>query len=543
VASHSLVFAATDDRKVNQRVFEDAEQNGVWVNVADDPDLCSFHLPSRVRRGAFQLAVASAGEAPFVVRRMRQLLEGRFGPEWAEWIEAAARFRRSVRQLKISGPEQEELFDTFFSSTVDGKTLTARVPTGEEEQCWLQSKPAEQCEQPEAPTAPVTPEPTRRARKTGFVSLVGAGPGDAGLLTLRGYKRLHAADAVVYDNLAVSALPCDLGDEVELRCVGKQAGHHPVPQEEINNLLVRLAGSGKWVVRLKGGDPFVFGRGGEEAEALFEAGIPFEVVPAVTAGVAVPAYAGIPVTHRREVVRLTMVTAHEAVKEDGPQVRWDLLAADPHATLVGYMGVTSLPSVVGKLLDAGMDPSTPAAMIERGTTPGQRIVKASLDQLPGAVEQAGLNPPGLFVIGPTIHHAPVLDWFTRRPLFGVRVLLTAPAGQTGEALELAGAQVVEVPLPVTPAARVVIGAAPLNACFFRDSEELEALEDERDGPGFGPDVVAWCQGPATARRARQLLWSQVEAMEDPLLPDSLVSRMRERYRSRIPYSRPEIRPS
>ncbi|MBI4880850.1 MAG: siroheme synthase, partial [Planctomycetes bacterium] len=267
-SAYSLVFAATDDRAVNRQVFDDAGAAGVWVNVADDPELCTFHLPARVRRGALQLAVASRGEAPFVVRRLRQVLERRFGPEWAEWVDAAARFRRAVRDRRLSEAEQEARYDAFFAGTVDAHALTARVPTSAEEESFLEGLRA-------APAAPAVPGPAPAACTTapegespppGLVSLVGAGPGDAGLLTLRGRNRLLAADCVVYDRLAATALPCDLPARVELHCVGKQADRHPVPQEEINALLVRLAREGKRVVRLKGGDPFVFGRGGEEAE-------------------------------------------------------------------------------------------------------------------------------------------------------------------------------------------------------------------------------------------------------------------------------------
>ena len=208
---------------------------------------------------------------------------------------------------------------------------------------------------------------TSSSTSNATVSLVGAGPGCPGLLTVRGRRRLAEADAVVYDRLAAGALPCDLPDTVELHAVGKAAGGHPVPQDEINALLVLLARAGKRVVRFKGGDPYVFGRGGEEAEALAAAGIPYEVVPGVTAGVAALAWAGIPATHRGEAVRLSLVTAHDAIQGEDPAVRWDLLAADDRATLVGYMGVAALPEVVARLLEAGMDPATPAAMIEQPT--------------------------------------------------------------------------------------------------------------------------------------------------------------------------------
>ncbi len=507
----ALVFAATDDRAVNRLVYTDARDAGIWVNVADDPELCTFQLPARVQRGAMQLAIGSAGEAPFVVRRMRQLLERRFGPEWGEWMDAAARFRRAVRALALSKPEEEERFDRFFQATVDPEGLRARVPVAADEQRLLSVPVAGRENESAGSRAEVesSAEP-----KAGMVSLVGAGPGDPGLLTLRARQRMHAADVIVYDRLAAPALPCDLPADIELRCVGKESSHHPVPQEETNALLVRLALQGKRVVRLKGGDPVVFGRGGEEALVLVEAGIPFEIVPSVTAGVAVPAYAGIPVTSRREAVRLTLFTAHEAIKSDGEQVRWDLLAADPHATLVGYMGVTCIDEVVRRLIEAGMDSETPAAMIERGTTSRQRTVRTSLRELPSAVATNNLRPPGLFVIGPTVKHADRLDWFSSRPLQGERLVAPAPCSDLKDLLEMKGADVIEVPLPITESARVVLSALPITGAIVRSSDDVDFLDDERDSRGWSAEVVAWCIGGAAAGRARERGWAKVERLDD-----------------------------
>jgi len=522
-ARFALVFAATDEREVNRRVFDDATAANVWVNVADDPELCTYHLAGRVRRGPLQIAVGSAGEAPFVVRRLRQLLERRLGPEWGEWMEAAARFRRAVRGRGLERPEREQRYERFFRATVDPDRLRARVPTAREEAAWLEAP----VEDHATPTRP-SPQPGVAAPTTtrpGFVSLVGAGPGCPGLLTLRGHRRLLEAEAVVYDRLAAAALPCELDPSVELHPVGKEAGIHPMPQDEINALLVRLGREGRRVVRLKGGDPYVFGRGGEEAEALEAAGIPFEVVPGVTSGIAAAAWIGVPVTHRREAVRLTLLTAHEAVKSDGPQVRWDLLAQDPHATLVGYMGVTALPKVVRQLVAAGMDPRTPAAMVERATTAAQRSVVTVLEQLPAAVAEAGLQPPALFLVGPTVGHAQRLDWFARRPLAGQRLLLTAPAGELGWSLEAAGADVVEVPLPVTPAARVVMGALPLTGCVVASRAEVEWLDDERAGAGWQESAVGWCVGRDAAGRARELGWPKVFELNDALSGAELVERI------------------
>ena len=504
--SWSLIFAATDDRETNARVFHDAEEAGVWCNVADDPELCSFHLPARVRRGPLQIAIGSAGEAPFVVRRLRQLLERRLGSEWGEWLSSASRYRDAVRDLEAPRDRQEELFDRFFRETVDPEALTARVPTATEERAWL-----------EVPVEHRTPkrEPNQKTAKEeriGLVSLIGAGPGCPGLLTVRGRQRLLEADVVVFDRLAAPALPPELNAEVELHPVGKDAGNHPVPQEEINDLLVRLARTGKRVARLKGGDPYVFGRGGEEAEVLAYEGVPFEVVPGVTSGVAAMAWAGVPVTHRREAVRLTLLTAHEAIKSDGPQVRWDLLAQDPHATLVGYMGVSALPQVVANLLEHGMDPETPAVMVEQGTTSAQRRVLSTLSELPSAIVAAGLEPPALFAIGPTVGHAETLDWVSKLPLVGQRLLVPASRSGFVTHLEGAGAEVVVLPMPVTPAARVVMGALPLTGCVVGSPAEVDWLDAERGGPGWGNEFVAWCVGPEAAERALERGWLNVREL-------------------------------
>jgi uroporphyrin-III C-methyltransferase/precorrin-2 dehydrogenase/sirohydrochlorin ferrochelatase len=515
--SWSLIFAATDDRETNARVFHDAERAGIWCNVADDPELCSFHLPARVRRGPLQIAISSAGEAPFVVRRLRQLLERRLGSEWGEWLSSAARYRDAVRDLNVPRDRQEALFDRFFRETVDPEGFAARVPTATEERDWL-----------ETPVEHRTPkrernQKTAKEERAGLVSLIGAGPGCPGLLTIRGRQRLLEADAVVFDRLAAPALPTELGAEVELHPVGKVAGNHPVPQEEINDLLVRLARTGKRVVRLKGGDPYVFGRGGEEAEVLAAEGVPFEVVPGVTSGVAALAWAGVPVTHRREAVRLTLLTAHEAIKSDGPQVRWDLLAQDPHATLVGYMGVSALPQVVENLLKHGMDPRTPAAMVEQGTTSAQRRVLSTLSELPSAIEAAGLEPPALFAIGPTVGHAETLDWVSKLPLVGQRLLVPASRFGFSVRLEAAGAEVVVLPMPATPVARVVMGALPLTGCVVGTSSEVDWLDAERGGPGWGDDFVAWCLGSETAERARGCGWFNVRELPGEIDEDELVA--------------------
>ncbi len=532
-AGFELVFAATDDRAVNARVCQEARDAGIWVNAADDPELCSFHLPARVRRGTLQLAIASGGGAPFVARRLRQTLERRFGPEWGEWMDAAARFRQALRAMVLPRAAMERRYDAFFAATVDVDTLRARVPRAAELEAWLappagSAAPASPAGEPISFLALAGRAGPAPGPRPGLVSLVGAGPGDPGLLTVRARQRLLSAQAVVYDRLAAAALPGDLGGQVELHCVGKEAGHHPVPQEEINALLVRLALAGKRTVRLKGGDPLVFGRGGEEIQALRDAGVPYEVVPGVTAALGATACAGIPATHRGESVRLTMVTAHESAKGRGPQVRWDLLAQDEHATLVGYMGVSSLPEVAARLVAAGMPASTPAALVARGTTSSQRTVVSTIGGLHAAGLAAGIRPPAIFVIGPTVRHAAALDWFASRPLAGERLGIFAPAGALGPALDVAGAELVETPRPLTPAARVAIGAARLTGWILRSAADAEALEEERALAGWDAEARAYCLGPGVAQRARELGWWNVVELDGTAEPDAVVAAVTDR---------------
>jgi uroporphyrin-III C-methyltransferase/precorrin-2 dehydrogenase/sirohydrochlorin ferrochelatase len=519
-ATYGLVIAATSSRDVNRTVFEDARGARIWVNVADDPELCTFHLPARVARGDLQLTVSSNGNAPFVVRRLRQLLDGRFGAEWTEWIDAASSFREEVRGGNLTAGAQEEAFDRFFAETVDAARLQARVPSSAERSARRGAVAA-------GKAAPVAGDTAGAGERNGaaLVSLVGAGPGDAGLLTLRGRERLMRADAVVYDRLAATALPTDLLPSVELHAVGKEAGNHPVPQNEINALLVRLAQTGKRVVRLKGGDPYVFGRGSEEAEALRAAGVPFEVVPGITSGVAVPAYAGIPVTHRKEAVRLTLLTAHESAKEGGEQVRWDLLAQDPHATIVGYMGVTALPEVARRLIEAGMDPETPGALIERGTTSGQKTVRAPLATLADEVVRQGARPPALFVIGPTAAHAAHLCWREGQPLFGQRIVIPPGGEAWREAFEDAGAEVVRLPFGMTPAARVVIGALPVTACLATSAADVDLFDAARGDAGFHEPLLV-SMHPEAARRGREVGFPRIVDLPSGAGPVEAVAALR-----------------
>jgi uroporphyrinogen III methyltransferase/synthase len=286
----------------------------------------------------------------------------------------------------------------------------------------------------------MTAEPT-----PGTVSLVGAGPGDPGLLTLKGMRCLAEADVVIYDALANPRLLEHAPSSAERIYVGKTAGRHTLPQEEINRLLVAQAAAGKRVVRLKGGDPFIFGRGGEEVEVLAAAGIPFEVVPGITSAIAGPAYAGIPLTHRDFTATVAFVTGHEDPTKADSNIAWDKLATGV-GTLVFFMGVGRLPEIVEQLTRHGRAPETPAAVVRWGTRADQEVVTGTLADL---VEKSrGMKPPALIVVGEVVRLRETLAWFERRPLFGKRILVTRAREQASEfarRLEAAGAEVVEYP--------------------------------------------------------------------------------------------------
>jgi len=288
--------------------------------------------------------------------------------------------------------------------------------------------------------------------KIGMVYLVGAGPGDPDLITVKGARLLAACDAVLYDNLIPDELIVMLPFSVERIYVGKKSSQHSLPQDEINKLLVDLARHGKTVVRLKGGDPFVFGRGGEEAEYLAKQGIPFEVVPGVTAGIAGPACAGIPVTDRRYASSITLMTGHKAADKDAPDKPGTLPGLTKDDTIVIYMGVAELEQNIRRLLDSGMSPDTPAAAIERGTLPTQRVVTATLADLPERVRRVGLKPPALFVIGDVVKLRDSIDWYQSKPLGGLRVMVCRPADQAGwvyQKLRDLGAEVLAYPTIAT----------------------------------------------------------------------------------------------
>jgi uroporphyrinogen III methyltransferase/synthase len=286
------------------------------------------------------------------------------------------------------------------------------------------------------------------AARPGIAYLVGAGPGDPGLITVRAAELLASADTILHDRLIPAAALARARPDAELVYVGKEPGASELTQSEIEALIVERARAGRSVVRLKGGDPFVFGRGGEEAEALTEAGVEFEVVPGVTAGVAAPAYAGIPVTHRDDASAVAFVTGHEDPTKPESSLDWKALAAFP-GTLVLYMGIKHLGEIAERLIASGRDGAEPAAVVERGTTAAQRTVATTLAELPAAAAEAGLAPPAIVLIGPVARRRATIEWLERRPLHRTSVVVTRARPQaSGLAATLGalGADVVELPV-------------------------------------------------------------------------------------------------
>ena len=304
-----------------------------------------------------------------------------------------------------------------------------------------------------------------------MVHLVGAGPGDPGLMTRRSLELIAAADVILHDRLIPAGALDGARADAELIYVGKTPGADSMSQEEINTLLVEHGKTGRSVVRLKGGDPFVFGRGGEEAEALAQAGVAFEIVPGVTAGVAAPAYAGIPVTHRDEASAVALVTGHEDPAKPESALDWDALAHFP-GTLVLYMGVKRLPGIARSLIEAGRAADEPAAVVERGTLPGQRAVSAPLAQIADAVAEAGIKAPAITVVGGVTRLRETLAWIEARPLHGQRVVVTrarAQASGLAGRLRALGAEVIEAPA-------IRIEPRPVEGDVARAADEIGSYD-------------------------------------------------------------------
>jgi uroporphyrinogen III methyltransferase / synthase len=341
---------------------------------------------------------------------------------------------------------------------------------------------------------------------SGIVHLVGAGPGDPGLLTARALELIASADVVLYDRLIPATALEGAAPGAELVYVGKEGGGSQMPQEEINRLLLQHAGAGRRVVRLKGGDPFVFGRGGEEALALRAAGIPVEIVPGVTAGVAAPAYAGIPVTHRGLASAVAFITGHERDDGEESSIDWAALARFP-GTLVFYMGVRSLPRIAERLVAEGRPPTEPVAIVERGTLPGQRTVLATLADAPERASAANVRAPAITLVGAVAALAPELAWYEDRPLYGRTVAVTRARSQASALaarLRDLGADVVEAPaIRVRPLDGPLPDPAGFDLVCVTSPNGAELLLDRLPDARALAGVTVAAIGPGTARALRE----------------------------------------
>ncbi|MGS3447548.1 siroheme synthase CysG [Klebsiella electrica] len=380
-----LVIAATDDDALNQRVSAAANARYRLVNVVDNQPLCSAVFPSIVDRSPLLIAIFSGGSAPVLSRLIREKMEALLPTNLGRVAEAASYWRQHIKtHLTTTAARRrfwERVFNGRFASLMIAGNKAAADKALEEE-----------LYQPE--------------KRLGEIILVGAGPGDAGLLTLRGLQAVQKADVVFYDHLVTPEIRELVRRDAEMICVGKRAGEHSVPQHETNQMLVDAAREGKTVVRLKGGDPFIFGRGGEELQAAADAGIPFQVVPGVTAAAGATAYAGIPLTHRDYAQSVTFVTGH--YKADSAAHDWSLLAQS-RQTLAIYMGTMKAAEISAQLIAHGRDSNTPVAVISRGTRADQQTITGTLQQLEALAKDAPM--PALLVVGEVVQLHQQLAWF------------------------------------------------------------------------------------------------------------------------------------
>jgi uroporphyrin-III C-methyltransferase/precorrin-2 dehydrogenase/sirohydrochlorin ferrochelatase len=383
-----LVIAATNDREVNKQVSALAQNRSIPVNVVDDPELCSFIMPAILDRSPLMIAFSSGGASPVLTRMLRGKLETIIPQNYSRLAAFAERFRELVK-TRVTNPPKRRI---FWENVLDG-VVAEKVLTGDESGA-------------EAMMQEMLKDEDNITR--GEVYLVGAGPGDPDLLTFRALRLMQKADVVVYDNLVSKPIVEMTRRDAERIYVGKKRDDHTLRQEEINELLVRLAKEGKRVLRLKGGDPFIFGRGGEEIETLAAENIPFQVVPGITAASGVASYAGIPLTHRDYAQSCMFVTGH--LKDGTMNLDWAALAR-PKQTVVVYMGLHGLDTLCAKLIEHGMPATTPIAIVQQGTTQNQRVFTGTLKTLPGIAEREKPQAPTLIIVGGVVTLREKLAWF------------------------------------------------------------------------------------------------------------------------------------
>ena len=384
-----LVIAATNDKAVNQAVFEACEAENVLVNSVDDPPHCRFMVPAIIDRSPLVISVASNGTSPVLSRQIRTQLESSIPYGMGKLAEFSGQWRTVVK-TKIVNPDERRIFwEDLYASPLKEQVFNDNLTEANRliEQALLEWK------QPK-----------------GEVYLVGAGPGDPELLTLKALRLMQQADVVIYDRLVSQPIMDLCRRDAEKIYVGKARSNHAVPQEGINALLVKYASEGKRVCRLKGGDPFIFGRGGEEIQELFAAGVAFQVVPGITAASGCSAYAGIPLTHRDYAQSVRFLTGH--LKEGSPELPWNELVYQ-NQTLVLYMGLVGLEKICEKLIAHGQRPDIPVALVSKGTTPEQKVVVGTLADIASKVSEYQIQAPTLTIIGDVVSLREQLQWHER----------------------------------------------------------------------------------------------------------------------------------
>ncbi len=390
----ALVIAATDDESTNRRVSELARARNLPVNVVDQPHLCTFIMPSIIDRSPVQVAVSTGGASPVLARLLRARLESYVPAAYGRLARLVESFREQVKQRFSRTEQRRQFWENVLQGEVAELLFAGRDTLARER---LQKAVDEAGDEP---------------HPRGEVYLVGAGPGDPDLLTFRALRLLQMADVVVYDRLVAPPILDLARRDAETIYVGKERDNHTLSQENINQLLVRLAKEGKRVVRLKGGDPFIFGRGGEEISTLMENGITFQVVPGITAASGCATYSGIPLTHRDYAQSVVFVTGH--LQDGTVDLNWKALA-HPGQTIVFYMGLHGVGVVSRELIAHGLPATTPVALVQQGTTQNQRVVITQLAGLEDTVKQEDVKPPTIIIVGEVVALHEKLHWFEPVP--------------------------------------------------------------------------------------------------------------------------------
>jgi uroporphyrin-III C-methyltransferase / precorrin-2 dehydrogenase / sirohydrochlorin ferrochelatase len=388
LANKQLVFVATDDSAVNAEVHAQAKSKNILVNVVDNIPLCQFITPSIVDRSPIVIAISSGGVAPVLLRYLRQKLESLIPQKVSLLGQFSEKFRELVKQKLSSVTERRFFWEDVFDGDIAEDVLVGN-------QLHAKQKLLAKLESDDT-------------KHKGEVYLVGAGPGDPDLLTFRALRLMQKADVVVYDRLVSPEILELVRRDAEKIYVGKAKSKHTVPQGEINDLLANEALAGKRVVRLKGGDPFIFGRGGEEIETLVAKGVSFQVVPGITAASGAASYAGIPLTHRDHAKSVVFATGH--LQDNTINLNWKGLA-QPDQTIVFYMGLTGLAIICEELVKHGLPETTPIAMVQSATTPQQKVITGTFADIKMKAVAAGIEPPALIIVGSVVSLQEKLNWF------------------------------------------------------------------------------------------------------------------------------------